>query len=112
MLAERKPVVFSTLARSLSRVTTWSAILIRICPQLFALQDTESIPKGSGEGASAVWIFASLSFTGMRAQDRGGTFWKIVTFILGLPATLLTLMVVEKGSERAYGIDMPRSQTR
>jgi hypothetical protein len=60
------------------------------------------------EGIDAVWVFANLSFTGMRAQAKGSMFWKVVTFIFGFPGTLLTLLVVNKGSERAYGIDMPR----
>jgi hypothetical protein len=59
-------------------------------------------------GMSAVWIFANLSFTAMRAQGRGSSFWKVLTFIFGFPGTLLTLLVVTKGGERAYGIDMPR----
>jgi hypothetical protein len=60
------------------------------------------------EGVDAVWVFANLSFTGMRAQAKGSTFWKVVSFIFGFPGTLLTLLVVNKGSERAYGIEMPR----
>ena len=59
-------------------------------------------------GVSAVWVFANLSFTAMQAQDKGTGFWKVVTFIFGFPGTLLTMMVVDKGSERAYGMDMPR----
>jgi len=69
-----------------------------------------ALMTGSEGGASAVWIFANLSFTGMRAQGKGSLFWKIVTFILGFPGTLLTLLVVTRGSERAYGIDMPRKK--
>ena len=65
---------------------------------------------GTEGGASAVWIFANLSYTGMRAQAMGSTFWKVVTFIFGFPGTLLTLLVVTRGSERAYGIDMPRKR--
>lgn len=61
-------------------------------------------------GVSAIWIFANLSFTAMRAQAGGGSFWKVVTFILGFPGTLVSVLAVEKGSERAYGIDMPRKQ--
>ena len=60
------------------------------------------------EGSVAVWVFANLSFTAMRAQAKGSLFWKVVTFIFGFPGTLLTLMVVEEGSERGYGIDVPR----
>jgi len=63
---------------------------------------------GTNCGVSAVWVFANLSFTAMRAQGSGSTFWKVLSFILGFPGTLLTLFVVSEGSERAYGIDMPR----
>jgi hypothetical protein len=66
---------------------------------------------GSDEGVSAVWVFANISFTAMHAQETGSPFWKVVTFIFGFPGTLLTLMVVSKGSERAYGIDMPKRTT-
>jgi hypothetical protein len=59
-------------------------------------------------GVSAVWVFANLSFTAMRAQGKGRIFWKVLTFIFGFPGTLLTLFVVTEGGERAYGIDMPR----
>jgi hypothetical protein len=46
-----------------------------------------SPPNGTEGGASAVWIFANLSYTGMRAQAAGSTFWKVVAFILGFPGT-------------------------
>jgi hypothetical protein len=62
--------------------------------------------------ASATWIFANLSYTGMRAQSTGSRFWRIVSFIFGFPGTLLTYWLVEEGSERAYGIDMPRRRMR
>jgi hypothetical protein len=44
----------------------------------------------------------------MWAQAKGNAIWKAITFILGFPGTLLTLLVVTSGSERAYGIDLPR----
>jgi len=68
------------------------------------------VTHGTGCGVSAIWIFANLSFTGMQAQATGSSFWKVVTFIFGFPGTLVTLLAVEKGSERAYGIDMQRKQ--
>jgi hypothetical protein len=52
------------------------------------------VPRERKGGASAIWIFANLSFTGMRAQAKGSTFWKVVSFIFGFPGTLLTLLVV------------------
>jgi hypothetical protein len=63
------------------------------------------------QGVDAIWVFANISFTAMHAQSKGTTFWKVVTFIFGFPATLLTLLIVDKGSERAYGMDMPRRQS-
>jgi hypothetical protein len=68
--------------------------------------------NGTCGGVSAVWIFANISFTAMRAQDNGSSFWKVVTFIFGFPGTLLTVLAVVTGSERAYGIDMPRKAAR
>ncbi len=65
---------------------------------------------GADNGVSAIWIFANLSFAGVRAQNKGSQFWKVVTFIFGFPGTLLTLLVVSKGSERAYGVDLPRKR--
>jgi hypothetical protein len=93
--------------RSISKI---GAMLALLCAPLPAQQT--GYPVASEGGASAVWIFANLSFAGMRAQDRGSTFWKVITFIFGFPGTVLTLLVVKKGSERAYGIDLPRRQGR
>jgi hypothetical protein len=64
---------------------------------------------GSG-GVSATWIFANIAYTGMRAQANPSFFWSVVSFLGGFPGTLLTYFVVRRGSERAYGIDMPRKR--
>jgi hypothetical protein len=32
----------------------------------------------------------------------------VLAFLFGLPGTLLTMLVVTEGSERAYGVDLPR----
>ncbi|HLH02918.1 MAG TPA: hypothetical protein VKX25_09120 [Bryobacteraceae bacterium] len=93
------------------RTPFWRFGLLLTALSSFAMaQDRSSVPTGSESGVSALWIFANLSFTAMRAQATGSTFWKVVTFIFGFPGTLLTLLVVTRGSERAYGIDMPRRQ--
>jgi len=60
-------------------------------------------------GVSAIWMLANISYAGMRAQDKprnGG--WRVLSFIFGFPGTLLTFLVVQKGGERAYGVDIPR----
>ena len=62
---------------------------------------------GTG-GSSAIWIFANISYAGMRAQGNPSMWWRIISFIFGFPGTLLTLFVVEEGSERAYGIELPK----
>jgi len=60
-------------------------------------------------GVSGLWVLANVSYAGMRAQgdvNTGG--WRALTFILGLPGSLLTLFCVRQGSERAYGVDLPK----
>jgi hypothetical protein len=59
-------------------------------------------------GAGGIWYLANFSFIGMRAQASTAVGWKIAAFIFGFPGTLLTYLVVRKGSERAYGVDLPR----
>lgn len=68
---------------------------------------TTTWDAGDG-GALAVWIFANLSFAGMRAQNSSSKGWRIVAFIFGFPGTLLSCLMVDESSERAYGIEMPR----
>jgi hypothetical protein len=59
-------------------------------------------------GSSAIWIFANISYAGMRAQGSPSMGWRIISFIFGFPGTLLTLLIVREGSERAYGIELPK----
>ncbi|MBL7649947.1 MAG: hypothetical protein JNK74_27545 [Candidatus Hydrogenedentes bacterium] len=59
-------------------------------------------------GASGIWILANISYAGMRAQASRSKGWRIVAFIFGFPGTLVTWLAVDEGSERAYGIDLPR----
>jgi hypothetical protein len=44
----------------------------------------------------------------MRAQNNPSVFWRTLAFIFGLPGTIVTFFVVGEGSERVYGIDLPR----
>jgi hypothetical protein len=70
---------------------------------------TLGIEDGSSTGASAVWIFANFSYAAMRAQGSESG-WRIVCFIFGFPGTLISLLLVEEGSERMYGFDLPKKQ--
>lgn len=58
-------------------------------------------------GVSGLWVLANISFAGMRAQSNRSRGWRILAFIFGLPGTLVSLLAVDEGSERAYGIDLP-----
>ncbi len=79
-----------------------STIVVAFASAATAQGSMASTSAGTQGGASAIWIFANLSFTGMRAQAQGNTFWKVIAFIFGFPGTLLTLLVVTAGGERAY----------
>ena len=59
-------------------------------------------------GISGLWVLANLSFAGMRAQDNPSVLWRTLAFIFGLPGTSVTFFAVAEGSDRAYGIDLPR----
>jgi len=75
-----------------------------------ALADT--VP-GSGvrvedTGISGLWVLANISYAGMRAQNSPSKGWRILAFIFGLPGTIVTFLAVKEGTDRAYGIDLPR----
>ena len=59
-------------------------------------------------GGSAIWILSNICYAGMKAQSHPSTGWRVVSFIFGLPGTLISFFVVKEGSERAYGIDIPK----
>ena len=59
-------------------------------------------------GISGLWVLANVSFAGMRAQNNPSVLWRTLALILGLPGTIVTFFAVAEGSDRAYGIDLPR----
>ena len=59
-------------------------------------------------GASGLWMLANISYAGMRAQNSPHSVWRVVALVVGLPGTLVTFFAVKEGSERAYGIDIPK----
>jgi len=59
-------------------------------------------------GISGLWVLANVSFAGMRAQNNRSVLWRTLAFIFGLPGTIVTFFAVAEGSDRAYGIDLPR----
>lgn len=59
-------------------------------------------------GVSGLWVLANISYAGMRAQNSSSWGWRIVAFIVGFPGTLISLITIKEGSERAYGVDISR----
>ena len=59
-------------------------------------------------GTSGLWILANISYAGMRAQNHKSFGWRVVSFIFGFPGTLLSFFVIEEGSGRAYGLEIPK----
>ncbi|GGG94781.1 hypothetical protein [Silvibacterium dinghuense] len=68
--------------------------------------------NGSTEGVGAIWVLANASYAGMRAQAHSSIAWRVLSFIFGFPGTLLSFLVIREGSERAYGVDLPRRTPR
>ena len=60
-------------------------------------------------GISGLWVLANISYAGMRAQNHSSVLWRTLAFIFGLPGTIITFFAVDEGSDRAYGINLPRS---
>jgi hypothetical protein len=91
-------------------LTAATAFLPAIATAQEAANETVRYSVGTG-GASGLWVLANLSYAGMRAQDSPRSGWRIIAFIFGFPGTLLTLLAVREGAERAYGVELPRHYT-
>jgi len=96
------------MSRSRS-VTAAMAWLTLVPAERFGQVSERAQSTARGTGVSAIWILANLRYAGMRAQDSPSGGWRIVSFIFGFPGTLLSFFVVAEGSERAYGVDLPRT---
>jgi hypothetical protein len=60
-------------------------------------------------GAGGLWFLANFAYAGMRVQgNQSSPGWRVLAFIFGFPGTLLSWLVIVEGSERAYGVDLPR----
>lgn len=53
-------------------------------------------------------VLGNLAYAGMRAQGSQDRLARAFAFLCGFPGSLLTYFVVDEGSERAYGVDLPR----
>lgn len=71
----------------------------------------EGLGSGASTGIGMANILGNLAYAGMRAQGNKDKFARAFSFLLGFPGTLLTYFVVDEGSERAYGVDLPRKRS-
>ena len=65
------------------------------------------VDGSEGTGVSAIWLLANICYAGMGAQGHPGRVWRVLSFLFGLPSTVLSWLVVKEGSNRAYGITLP-----
>jgi hypothetical protein len=79
-------------------------------PGHFALAVMNNSDNSGEWGVLSVWMLANISYAGMRAQNTHHL-WRIVAFVFGFPGTILSWLVVTEGSEKAYGIELPRHKT-
>jgi hypothetical protein len=74
----------------------------------FVQVDRSGFQSARDTGVSGLWILANISFAGMRAQNHQSIFWRTVAAVFGFPGTILSFICVAEGSQRAYGIEIPR----
>ncbi len=65
------------------------------------------VSTSQNTGVSGIWMLANISYAGMRAQNHPSV-WRLIAFLVGFPGTLITLLAVNEGGERAYGVDIPK----
>lgn len=68
--------------------------------------------SGAGVGLSMINVLSNIAYAGMRAQGSKDSLARFFTFWVGFPGTLVSYFLVDEGSERAYGIDLPRKHHR
>jgi hypothetical protein len=76
----------------------------------FVQVNRSSLDNVRDTGVSGLWVLANISFAGMRAQNHQSIFWRTVAAIFGFPGTILSFICVVEGSERAYGVEIPRQR--
>ena len=64
--------------------------------------------QGATVGYSMLNVLGNITYAGMRAQGSDNKFGRFCSFVVGFPGTLVTYFAVDEGSERAYGVDLPR----
>ncbi len=70
----------------------------------------EATRSAGDVGVSGLCVLADICFAGMGAQNGPSAVWRIVAFLFGFPGTLVSHFVVAEGSERAWGVEVPRKR--
>ena len=87
--------------------------LTAFAPFTAIASSTASQSQGTARaGVTGLWVLANISYAGMRAQNSASAGWRIIAFIFGFPGTFISYLAITEGSERAYGIEVPRRRTR
>src|SRR5262249_24328455 len=93
---ECKRLIWTMNMQRLFRLVGWIGFVLLVPLVAWANTDGTTARDAGDSGASAVWIFANLSFAGMRAQNSSSRGWRIIAFIFGFPGTLLSLPLLAK----------------
>ena len=83
------------------------AAILLLTPMAASAEASSSLNEFRDTGVSGLWILANISYAGMRAQNNPTIIWRVLSFIFGFPGTLLSMICIDEGSNRAYGINLP-----
>ena len=81
-----------------------------LIPLLLAMAAAPDVDTARDTGISGVWLLANLCYAGMKAQGHPSGFWRVVSFVFGFPGTLVSWLAITEGSERAYGVELPKKR--
>jgi hypothetical protein len=62
-------------------------------------------------GVGMLSVFSNIVYASLRAQDQHPVTRKIL-FVIGMPWSIITLLAVDLGSEKAYGVHLPKIKTK
>lgn len=100
-----RPVNVNLLHRLLASMVAWTPIWASAAESVSTTHRVVGTALITGP-----WILANICYAGLRAQNSPSRLWRMVAFVIGLPFTLVTYFVVREGSERAYGVDIPKKR--
>jgi hypothetical protein len=76
-----------------------------------AENDNNRAYQGATVGYSMLNVLGNIAYAGMRAQNSQDKLSRTISFWVGFPGTLFSYFLVDEGSERAFGVDLPRRRS-